>query len=134
VSSGSGSMNVVVTMDGAVTRLAIAPIVTYGLTDSAAHDAETDENAGTATTIDVTIDVPSDGLLIAVYTASTGAVGAVSWTGAAELYDQKFTGDLFGRISLAVSHGLEAQTGRLVRASKSSEGDAGNDLVVETWT
>lgn len=131
VPTTSGSMSASITMSGTISSSRGAPIITYGLSGSTPHDSGSDTSSSISTTVSDNVDVPANGLVIAVYSGSQNATNQVTWTGATQIYDQLIQST--GRASLAVSSGLSEETGRLIRAAKSNESDSGNHMVIETW-
>lgn len=134
VPSGDGTITVQVSFSGGVELCVIAAVVTYGFASSAT-DFGTDQTDAPADDVAVNVDVPAGGFVIAVYTGSTNAEDQpVTWTGATEQYDFD-TGDSgnAGRASMAFQSGLSMETNREIRAAIDTEGNDGNDLVVESW-
>lgn len=131
---------VAITFSGTASGVGISLIRAVGLTQTSVFDFGTAESTSTAVTISDTVNIPPSGLLIAVYTGSTNTEAvAVTWTGATELYDKAGPAHATAspdqvRCSAAALYYLNGEVGRTVQAAITSTPDAGNDMVIESWT
>lgn len=124
---------IVLNFSGTVSVESISGWRLVNASNSSPSDTASDSTAVEASTVSGNLDIPEGGAVFAGYSSSTGAMSnAVSWTGATEEYDTG-TGGGGIRVSAAWSSGMSAESNRLVRAAISSEGDAGNQLLVLSW-
>lgn len=100
----------------------IATFAIYGLSSTSPHDLQGVTEEGADPTL--TINVPTDGALLAVYAGVGGTPAGVTWTGALERSDQSLAGIIGAvRVSTASTTGLVAQSGRTVAATSTVGGN-----------
>lgn len=121
------SGTVALTFSGSCDECAISPFRNTDLISATPFDTLS-VNGINHTDISGSIDVPSNGALIIAGTGSTNTTGVpISFTGAAEVYDEDMVTD--GRMGAALTIGLSAQGSRSCRFNMGSIPDSGTCMV-----
>lgn len=125
VASGT-SGTVIVSGSNTLSAMRIAGWRTINMERTTPFDTGSNFSIGTTDDLFTAVDVPEFGFTIGAHNNSTGALNTVTWTGLTEEFDSA------GQ-SAAWLQNMSPETGRTVGISTSSEGDAGNHLVVLSW-